>query len=248
MKPSISAAIIAKDEAGDLAGCLASLKGVAEEVVVVVDETTTDATESIARAAGCLVTRRRFDDYARQRQAALELCTKEWALWIDCDERVTAALAARLAEPLGAVAAYSVAFEVRFLGRTMRHGGLGGETHVRLFRREKARFTGGQLHERLEIDGPVGRLDGQIEHVPYKDLSEYLVKMDRYTTLAAEKKYQAGERFSSWHHLILPWELTRRLLLRTAFLDGFAGVAWALLSAFHHWLKYAKLREMEDRP
>jgi hypothetical protein len=106
--------------------------------------------------------------------------------------------------------------------------------------------VGGSLHEGLEIAGPVAApLRGRMLHEPYRDLSEYLQKMDRYTTLAAQKKLAAGKRFSCWHHLILPWELLRRLVLRLGVLDGFPGVSWAVLSAFHHWLKYAKLREME---
>ena len=92
-----------------------------------------------------------------------------------------------------------------------------------------------------------GPLDGKIEHEPYKDISEYLEKLNRYTSLAARKKFSAGQRFHWWHHLILPAELVKRLLLRLAFLDGAAGVSFACLSAFHHWLKYAKLKEMRQQ-
>jgi len=249
---SLSALIIAKDEQLDLVFCLQSLKDarIFDEIVVLVDDATTDHTERIAREAGCKVARRAFDDYARQRQAALELCTKEWALWIDADESLSggsaAAIRAELHHPKHD--AYSFLFSVRFLGKTLRYGGLGSEKHLRLFRRNKAKFVGGALHEGLEIFGSVGgTLGGEIEHRSYRDLAEYLQKLDRYTTLAARKKYEAGRRFHWWDHLVLPWELTKRLLLRGAILDGYAGVSYACLSAFHHWLKYAKLREMEKR-
>ncbi|MDX6768135.1 MAG: glycosyltransferase, partial [Elusimicrobiota bacterium] len=96
MKPSLSAILIAKDEEHDLPGCLASLEGVADEVVVVVDESTTDATERVAKDAGAKVLRRRFDDYAQQRQASLDAATGTWCLWIDADERVTPGLAVQL--------------------------------------------------------------------------------------------------------------------------------------------------------
>jgi glycosyltransferase involved in cell wall biosynthesis len=247
--PALSALVIAKDEERDLPGCLESLKGLADEIVVLVDEESSDATEEIARAAGCKVVRRKFDDYARQRQAALELCTKGWVLWIDADERVSEALRAAIpAAARGAACAYEIPFEVSFLGRTLRWGGLGGETHVRLFKREGARFVGGQLHEGLSLPGEAVRLAATMTHEPYKTLSEYLEKLDRYTTLAAQKKRAAGKRFHWYHHLVLPGELFKRLVLRLAFLDGFPGVTYACLSAFHHWLKYAKLREMETKP
>jgi glycosyltransferase involved in cell wall biosynthesis len=252
MRPSLSALIIAKDEELDLSLCLASLAQarVFDEIVVLVDEASADRTEQIARAAGCKVARRAFDDYASQRQAALELCGKDWVLWIDADEAVDEDLAHGIGAAIQdeGFAAYAVRFRIRFMGRTLRFGGLGSETHVRLFRREAAKFVGGALHEGLEIAGRVGgALQGRMEHRPYRDLSEYLEKLDRYTTLAAEKKYAAGKRFHCWQHLILPWELIKRVILRLAFLDGAAGLTWAGLSAFHHWLKYAKLKEMGDR-
>lgn len=247
-RPSLSALIIAKDEERDLPGCLQSLRGVAAQTVVLVDAATTDKTAELAKAAGAEVGVRAFDDYARQRQAALELCTSDWVLWIDCDERLDDALRGEIARVLAApdADAHPIRFAVRFLGRTLRWGGLGTETHTRLFRRDGARFVGGALHEGLELAGPIGApLEGRMLHEPYKDLSEYLAKLDRYTTLAARKKKDAGARFRWWHHLVLPAELLKRVVLRLAFLDGWQGLTWATLSAFHHWLKYAKLRELE---
>ena len=248
MIPSLSAILIAKDEERDLPGCLDSLKGLATEIVVVVSDATADRTEEIARAAGAKVSRRRFDDYARMRQASLEAASGDWCLWIDPDERVTPALAAELRSTIcdsPRLDAYDIPFEVHFLGRALRWGGLGAESHVRLFRRSKSRFAGGALHEGVQIDGPIGRLDAKIVHEPYKTVSEYLEKLDRYTSLAAEKRFAAGRRFSPWRHMILPWEFFARAVLKLGCLDGFPGLAWAGLSAFHSWLKYVKLGEMQ---
>lgn len=251
MKPLLSAILIAKDEEKDLPACLASLKGVADEVIIVVDEATTDDTVAVAAAAGASVLRRRFVDYAAQRQASLEAATGEWCLWVDCDEVLSSALRAELSQLLLSSpphASFSIPFSVSFLGRTLRWGGLGSERHVRLFRREKARFVGGGLHEGIEISGPQGALSGEILHVPYQDLSDYLSKLDRYTTLAAEKRFAAGRRAHVWHHLILPWEFFARSVLKLGFLDGGAGLVWAGLAAFHSWLKYVKLSRMETAP
>jgi glycosyltransferase involved in cell wall biosynthesis len=252
MTPSLSAILIAKDEERDLPGCLDSLKGLASEIVVVVSEDSSDRTEEIARAAGAKVSRRRFDDYARMRQASLEAASGDWCLWIDPDERVTPALAAEIRSTLSADSsrfdAYDIPFEILFLGRALRWGGLGSESHVRLFHRSKSRFAGGALHEGIRVDGLTGRLDGKIVHEPYKNISEYLEKLDRYTTLAAEKRFAEGRRFSCWRHLILPWEFFARAVLKLGCLDGFPGLVWAGLSAFHSWLKYVKLGEMKENP
>jgi hypothetical protein len=142
--------------------------------------------------------------------------------------------------------AYEIPFSVTFLGRRLRFGGLGSERHLRLIRRDRARFTGGALHEGLERAGlEVSALSGRMLHEPYRDLADYLAKLDRYTTLAARKRFEAGQRFRPWHHLVLPWEFFSRAVLRLGILDGGPGLVWASLSAFHRWLKYAKLRELE---
>jgi len=247
MPPLLSAVLIATDEERDLPGCLQSLKGLADELVVVVDEATTDRTEEIAAAAGAKVARRKFDDYAAQRQASLDMATGEWCLWIDPDERLTPGLREAVRTKLAApdAAAYGMPFAVWFLGRRLRWGGLGSERHVRLFRRERARFKGGLLHEGLEVTGRIKKLPGAMRHEPYRDLSEYLGKLDRYTSLAARKRWDQGRRFHWWHHLILPWEFFARAVFKLGFLDGYPGLVWAGLAAFHGWLKYVKLREIE---
>ena len=248
MTPSISAILIAKDEALDLPACLASLQGLATEIIVVVSEDTSDRTEEIARAAGAKVLRRRFDDYAGQRQASLDAATGEWCLWIDADERVSTPLAEEILSILPAATSYdgfAIPFEIRFLGKTLRWGGLGSESHLRLFRRVKSRFIGGALHESILLDGFHGRLRGKMHHEPYKDIPDYLSKLDVYTTLAARKRFDAGRRFAFWRHLILPWEFFSRVVLKLGVLDGYPGLVWAGLSAFHSWVKYAKLGAMQ---
>lgn len=249
MTPSLSAILIAKDEERDLPGCLESLKGLASEIVVVVSDDTTDATEKIARAAGAKVVVRKFDDYARQRQASLDAATGGWCLWIDPDERVTPELSREIAGALSAdpgCAAADIPFSVRFLGRELRWGGLGREHHVRLFRRERARFGGGALHESLLVDGPVASFSGKMIHEPYRDVADYMSKLERYTDLAARKRFDAGKRFTVFHRLVYPWELFSRLVLKLGVLDGGPGLTWARLSAYHSWLKYEKLRRMQE--
>ncbi len=245
---SLSAILIAKNEERDLPACLESLKGLVNEIVVVVSDDTTDRTEELAKAAGAKTFRRKFDDYARMRQASLDAATGEWCLWIDPDERMTNELGGEISAVLTAKpsqAAFDIPFSVHFLGREMNWGGLGSEHHVRLFKREKARFTGGALHESLEIDGQTGALKGLITHTPYHDIPDYLSKLDRYTDLAAKKRFDAGKRFTILHHLILPWEFFARTVLKLGILDGYPGVVWAGLSAFHSWLKYVKLGRMQ---
>ena len=247
MTPSLSAILIAKNEERDLPGCLDSLKGLTNEIIVVVSDDTTDLTMDIAKRYGAKTSSRKFDDYAKMRQASLDVAEGDWCLWIDPDERVTPELAEELRGALSAsppFVAVDIPFSVRFLGREMRWGGLGHESHIRLFKRERARFTGGALHESLIVDGPVSTFVHKIVHEPYRDIPDYLSKRDRYTTLAAQKRFEAGARFTVFHHLILPWEFFARAFLKLGVLDGYPGLVWAGLSSFHSWLKYVKLGRM----
>ena len=243
---TLSLVVIAKDEERDLPACLASARGLVQEIVVV-DSGSADRTAEVARAAGAKVLRREFTTYAEQKQFAVEAAAGEWILNLDADERLTSELADSIRRALQAPAAdaFRLPFAVEFLGRRLRHGGLNGERHVRLFRRGAGRFTGGLLHEGVALDGPVGDLPGAVLHRPYADLSEYLSKLDRYTTLAARKAHESGRRFRWYHHFLLPAEFWKRYLLQLGFLDGVPGLTWCALSAFYAWLKYAKLRELQ---
>lgn len=243
MGPRLSVFVIVRNEAARLGAALASVSGIADELVVL-DSGSTDETVAIARAAGARVATRAFDGYGPQKQAALELCTGEWVLSLDADEAATPALAAEIARVLsGAPAAsgYAVRRELWYLGRRLRFGGAGRDWVLRLARRERARFSPDPIHERLLVDGPIGRLRGGLEHRKYARLSEHVEAMNRYTDLIARQKAARGERFRARHLARIPVELLVRLVLRGGLLDGRAGLVYAAMASYYAFLKYAKL-------
>lgn len=249
----LSVCVIAKDEQHDLPHLLKSLEPLRAAFAddfecVVLDSGSSDRTPELAAAWGARVERRPFDDFARHKQACADLARGEWLLSLDCDERLTAELAAEVAALLSCAPTrhgYLLPFQVEFMGRVLRWGGLGGEKHLRLYRKAKGRFGGEHLHEGVRVEGPSARLSGAVLHRPYRDLGEYLAKMDLYTALAARRRWEAGRRLRATDHLRPFWEVFSRLVLRLGVLDGTPGVVWALLSAFHNWLKYARLADLE---
>lgn len=254
----LSVCVIARDEERDLPGLFESLVPLRKSLgegfeCVVLDSGSSDGTVAVAERWGARTVHRPFDDFASQKQACLDLCAGDWVLSLDCDERLSPELAQTVLDVLtdpGAAAGYELPFEVEFLGKVLRWGGLGGETHLRLFRRDKGRFGGEHVHEGVRVDGPVGRLPHPVRHRPYADLQEYMGKFDVYTERAARARLAAGRR-PCWTDALRPsWELFSRLVLKLGVLDGGPGIEWARLSAMHTRRKYERLAELArgERP
>ncbi|MFA5162667.1 MAG: glycosyltransferase family 2 protein [Elusimicrobiales bacterium] len=244
----ITLALIAHNEEKDLPRCLDSVKGLVSGIALV-DSMSSDRTGEIAAAAGARVLRREFDGYASQKNAALDLASNDWILQLDPDETLSPELKDEIAALFAAgprADAYSLPYVNYFLGRRMRHGGLGGERHIRLFRKSRCRFEGGLVHEGVRVDGTVGALKHPVIHNSYPDMEEYLDKFNRYTTLAARKMHGQGKRFSIFRICFVPLEFHKRFFLRLGFLDGFAGLAWSAVSAFYVFVKYVKLWRIEQ--
>jgi len=235
-RPTISAAIITLNEARNLPGLLERLAWVDE--IVLVDGGSADATCEIARRYGCRLFHRRFDNFARQRNYAIDQATGDWVLSIDADERPTVALAKEIRDQIdrSPAEAFRVPIRSRIFGRPVRRSGTQDDCPIRLFRRHRAFWTG-QVHEVLQVLGRVGRLEMWLEHDTLPDLRAFLAKMERYTTLEARARVAAGRaprRFDRW--LRPAREIFRRLVWKQGLLDGPAGWAFSLLSGLSEWV------------
>lgn len=245
----LAVVVIARDEEDRLPSTLASVR-FADEIVVVVDDATRDLTAEIARAAGATVLVRGFDTFGGQKNAGADAASADWVLSLDADEVVSEALAAeirtRIAAP-GEAAAFRVPIRLEFMGRALRFGRDTVVRPVRLYRRSRARFSEDPVHERVRVDGRVGRLTGFVRHRSYRDLAHYLEKLDRYTTLAADARVRLGKKVPRFVAARVAWELLDRAVLRLGFLDGLPGLTFAALSAANTGLKFAKHAELEKR-
>jgi glycosyltransferase involved in cell wall biosynthesis len=234
--------LITRNEEANLPACLDSLRGLADEIVVL-DSESTDGTVAVAAAAGARVAQHRFGGFGAAKQRALEMASGAWVLSVDADERVTPALAAEIGRVLATeprVDGFLVRRDVFFLGKRLRFGGMGNDWVLRLFRREGARFSTVPVHEHVEIRSRAEKLRGTLEHHAYRTLAEHVEKMNRYTDIQAEMKAARGIGYRNWMLLRLPWEVFARCILRMGILDGTAGVIFATMSAYSAWLRYAK--------
>ena len=135
-----------------------------------------------------------------------------------------------------------------YLGRWMRTTDMYPDYQLRLYDRRKARWDGLYVHESVSVDGDsIGYLKNELQHYPYRDLSEHLIRMDRYTTLAARQMHEQGQardaRSSCSFHP--PLAFLRNYILKGGFRDGKAGLVISLVNSYYVLLKFAKLWELQ---
>jgi glycosyltransferase involved in cell wall biosynthesis len=248
---SLSVCIITRDEEQDLPRCLASVRALADQIVVV-DSGSTDGTLEIAREAGAEIVHQEWLGFVGQRQVSMDHARGEWILCLDADEWLDEELAAAVAEVVAGggrdgVAGYELNRRVRYLGAWIDHCGWSPEWRLRLVRAGGARAGGVEPHDHIQADGAVARLAGRLNHPPYRDLAEHLAKVNAYTDIMATRAREDGRR-SSWSHLLLrpAGRFLKMYVLRAGFADGWRGLVVSAVGAFYVFLKYSKLREAEQ--
>jgi glycosyltransferase involved in cell wall biosynthesis len=236
----LSAIIITRNEAKNIAACLESVAFCDERIVV--DSGSDDDTVAIAAAAGATVITHPWSGFGAQKNFALSLARGDWVLSIDADERVPAPLAAEILSTVKAasVDGYEIGRLSTFLGRPMRHSGWFPDYVLRLFRRGKARFSDDLVHERVVCDGPLGRLSNVLDHHPVFRLEDALRRVDSYSTagaatLASRRKVSFASGIT---HGV--WSFLRAYVIRLGFLDGREGFLLAVANAEGTYYRYMK--------
>lgn len=244
-----SVCIIACNEERNLPRCLASVAW-AEDVVVVVDERSSDRTEALARAAGARVLVHPYEGNVEQKNVALDHAKHDWVLALDADEALSEPLAAGIRARLAAEGETAEGFLVNrltfHLGRWIRHGDFYPDWQLRLFRRSRGRFEGVNPHGRVVVTGRVEKLEGPLYHWSYRDLADQVSRIQEFSRVQAAALAARGRRARAsdlW--LRPPARFLRAYLLKGGFRDGLPGLIIAVATAFHVFLKYAKLWELE---
>lgn len=248
--PRLSVIVITRNEAAYIQTCLASV-AFADEIVVV-DSGSEDDTVALARACGARVEiHPDWPGFGPQKNRALDLARGEWVLSIDADECVTPELAAEIQAVLAAPqhAGYEIPRLSNFCGRYMRHGGWWPDRVLRLFRREAGRFTDARVHEKVIVQGSVGRLRAHFLHETHPTLDGALAKMNRYSTDGAVAAHARGKRASLATAIGHgAWTFLRMYVLRRGFLDGRHGFVLATVTAMGTFSRYAKLMFLTTPP
>lgn len=241
---TLSVIIIARNNEATLRRCLESVAWAGE--IVVVDSGSTDRTVEIAREFTANVHQTPdFPGHGPQKNRALDRATGDWVFSLDSDEWVTPALRAELEAAMAAPgdkAAFFMPRRSSFCGRFMRHSGWWPDYVTRLWRRGAARFSEDHTHDRVIVDGKLGRLRQPVMHEAVSDLEQMLVKINMYSSSSAAMFHREGRRASLATALLHGgWAFVRTYILRAGFLDGREGFMLAVINAENSYYRYAKL-------
>ena len=241
----LSAVLITRNAAAVLAPCLESL-AFADEIVVV-DSGSSDGTAEIAGRYGARLVQKEWLGFGRQKQYAVDQARHDWVLCLDADETVSPQLAASIQAALAAPVSpvYRMPRRNRFLGRWLSHGEGYPDWSPRLFNRMNARWSDDLVHEKVLYAVTPGTLQGDLMHDSSDDLTAYLERQNRYTTLAARQAYELGRSAGLFHILMSPVvRFLKFYVLRLGFLDGMPGLLHISIGCMNSYLKYAKLIEL----
>jgi len=246
----LSVAIITLNEADRLSACLQSVH-FADEIVIV-DSGSQDDTVKIAKSFGCKVIKQPWLGFSRQKQFAVDKCSNNWILIIDADERIPIETGVEIRNVLekhleNDYVAYSFQRKNFFRNRWIRHCGWWPERVVRLVDRQQGAFNDKLVHEKWIPIGKVTNLESCIEHYSFRDYSDLIKKMQLYSTLSSHHLFEKGKRCYWWTPILHSlWTFLATYLFRLGFLEGFDGFVISLMNSGGSFMKYAKLKELQD--
>jgi glycosyltransferase involved in cell wall biosynthesis len=244
-KQKISVTIITLNEEENIRDCLKSVKWADE--IIVSDSGSTDATREICGEFGAKVFTDEWHGFGKQKNLCEERASGQWILNLDADERVSSELASEICSTVEKKAydGYYIARKNYFGSRWIKRCGWYPDYNLRLYRKGASRFAEIKVHEAVILKANKGYLKNHIEHFTYRSISDYLKRMDRYSTLAAEQLYSDGKKATPFDVFLRPqFTFFKMYVLRLGFLEGVHGLILSLLYSFYTMAKYAKLWEM----
>lgn len=240
----LTAIILTLNEAAHIAACIDSLRWA--DRIVVVDSFSRDATVALAQAAGAATIRSAFENYAQQRNAALDAVATDWVFFVDADERGSAELGAEIRRVIAdrPERGWYVPRHNYIFGRLTRGAGWFPDYQLRLFKHGCVRYER-PVHEIAVVDGAVGHLQTPLVHYNYRDTAHFHAKQRAYSDYEAGILYADGVRPRARALLTQPLRhFWWRFVTLHGYRDGAHGLRLSAFMAYYEWLKYRKLRTL----
>lgn len=245
----LTAVISTYNSADVLEDCLKSLS-FADEIIVV-DHRSVDTTFKIAKKYTKQVYLQDNNplEIDLQKNFGFEKAKGDWILSIDADERVSVELAEEILEAIKSddgFSAYKFPRKNIIFNKWIEHSIWWPDLQLRLFKKGKGRYVGAKVHQDLEVDGAVGELKEPLEHQNYQNISQYLIKMNRYTENEANSYVEQNTHFH-WTEIVrMPVsDFLKTFFLQEGYKDGLHGLVLSVLQGFYMFLVIAKVWEKQ---
>lgn len=272
----LSVLVTTLNQEANIARCLESVVGWAGEVWVL-DSFSTDRTVEIVRHYPVSFKQRSFDDFASNKNWALEQLpwAHEWVLILDADEVVPDPLKREIEEALRADGKGRAGFylnrRVFFLGKWLKHCGWYPNWNLRFFRRSLGRYEDRKVHEHLILQGKAGYLGQDLIHDDQRPLAQWLARHNQFSSLEAQERLALLRKTkeTGFHGSFFGGPIQRRRFLKEqvflrlpaksllwflylyivqrGFLDGRAGLHFCLLQGIQEYQVSLKMEELEAK-
>ena len=248
LKNKITGLIITYNEEKNIEEVILSLDFVDE--LIVVDSFSTDTTVAIIKKYPKVkLVQNKFENYTSQRNIALKYANNDWILFIDADERISKKLKSEIIATTNSETSYTAFYFYRkfmFQGKDLRFSGWQTDKNIRLFLKGKAKYISDKLvHEKLIIDGPIGKLKNKLIHYSYTDYDSYKQKMVYYGKLKAKELYLKGTKPNLLNFYLKPlYKFSHSYLIRLGIFDGKKGIIICYLNALSIYIRYVELKRM----
>ena len=248
----LSVAIITLNEERNIGRCLDSVRGLADEIVVI-DSFSTDKTEEICNSYSARFETHPFGGYIQQKQYALDSCAYDYVLMLDADEAISETLYKSITaekEKDFPEMSYDMNRLTNYCGQWIYHCGWYPDKKLRLFDKTKA-FIGGQNpHDRvipLSDSHRIKHIKGDLLHYSYYSIEEHYKQADRFATIAAKALAEKGKKSSVIYAGIKAIaKFVRNYIIKAGFLDGLNGYIICKISAKETWWKYYRVIEIQS--
>ncbi len=246
MPNEVTVVILTHDESRNIVDCISTARWADD--VLVFDSFSDDDTVPLARDAGARVLQRPFDNYAAQRNSAMDAVDTPWVFFLDADERIPEALVREIREAAEdrEKAGWWVPRHNHIVGKVVMHAGWYPDYQLRLLRRGRAMYDPSrEVHEIVLLDGPAGHLRTPLEHYNYDTWEQFHAKQRIYMSYEAGIMFKQGIRPKPHNFVLQPLrEFRRRYFTLEGWKDGFHGLRLSLLMAYYNWVMYRNLASL----
>lgn len=240
----LTAIIPTKNEIDHIEAVIASVD-FADEILVI-DSFSDDGTYEKAKTLASSVLQREFDFYGAQKNHAISEAKHEWILLVDADERVTPELKSELLSILKKETIYHDAFNIKrinhFMGQRVNYSGWRNDSVIRFFKRDLCKYDDRHVHESLNVNGSIGKLEYKLLHYSYRSFDQYMEKMNHYASLQAKDYDKKTGSLTPYHFIIKPfWGFVKHYFVQSGFRDGIVGLTIGYVQGYVVFMRYVKL-------